>query len=273
MEESVLLVTKWVNALLGKPALLLLAALHITPANAQYPIPNHIAMELVVFAFAIVFFLWLKARLSVDQPGGTQQFMELLLHNSMGLGVSDLLESNIGHGSEQYLPMIGSIGLFILFCNLLSVIPGLASPTATVSVPLGCAIVVFLYYHWAGLRKHGPIHYGAHFLGPIKALSPLMVLIETLSHFARLLSLTVRLWVNMMVSELLYVIFLGLTLGLLLFVGGLNAAGYILSPLPSAAGLAFIILHIFVAFVQAFVFTILPVIYLSGAVAGHDEGH
>jgi F-type H+-transporting ATPase subunit a len=270
MEENILTVTKLVNAVLGKPALALLAALHIAPSDPRYPIPNHIAMEFVVFAFAVVFFLWLKARLSVDKPGGTQQCLETLLHNQMNLGVSDLLESNIGHGAAQYLPMIGSIGLFILLCNLISVVPGFESPTAEVSVPLGCAIVVFVYYHWAGFAKHGPLHYGKHFMGPNIYLSPLMVLIEAVSHLARLLSLTVRLWVNMMVSELLYVIFLGLTLSLFLFVGNANPVGYVLAPLPPITGIIFILLHIFVAFVQAFVFTILPVIYLSGAVA---EGH
>ena len=103
------------------------------------------------------------------------------------------------------------------------------------------------------------------------ALSPLMVVIEAVSHLARLLSLTVRLWVNMMVSEMLYVIFLGLTVGLFVFVGRCSTLlGYVLAPVPILAPVIFIILHIFVAFVQAFVFTILPVIYLSGAVA---EGH
>ncbi len=269
MEENILGITKLVNALLGKPALALLAALHIQPANPQYPIPNHIAMELLVFALAAVFFLWLKSRLSVDHPGGTQQCVEALLHNSMNLGVQDLLDNNIGHGADQYLPMIGSIGLFVLFANLISVVPGLASPTAETSVPLGCAIVVFVYYNWCGLRKHGPFGYGKHFLGPTLALSPLMVVIEAVSHLARLLSLTVRLWVNMMVSEMLYVIFLGLTVGLFAFTANASPAGYALAPVPILSAI-FIILHIFVAFVQAFVFTILPVIYLSGAVA---EGH
>ena len=108
MEENILGFTKLVNALLGKPALALLAALHIQPDNAQYPIPNYLAMELLVFLVAVVFFLWLRSRLSVDNPGGTQQCVEALLHNSMNLGVMDLLENNIGHGAEQYLPMIGS---------------------------------------------------------------------------------------------------------------------------------------------------------------------
>ncbi len=98
----------------------------------------------------------------------------------------------------------------------------------------------------------------------------LMVVVEAFSHLARLLSLTVRLWVNMMVSEMLYGIFLGLTLALFLFAGSANIAGYILAPVPLFAPAIFIVLHIFVAFVQAFVFTILPVIYLAGAVS---EGH
>jgi F-type H+-transporting ATPase subunit a len=270
MEENLLGITKLVNALFGKPALALLSALHIRPSNPEYPIPNHIAVELLVFALAVVFFLWLRSRLSVDRPGGTQQVMESLLRNSMSLGVADLLENNVAHGALRYLPMIGTIGIFVLFCNLISVVPGLSSPTAEVSVPLGCAVVVFLYYHWSGLKKHGPLHYGRHFMGPNVFLSPLMVLVESVSHLARLLSLTVRLWVNMMVSEMLYGIFLGLSLALFLFVGKLNALGYALAPIPLLAPVIFIILHIFVAIVQAFVFTILPVIYLAGAVS---EGH
>lgn len=272
MEEQVLWFTRLVNAVLGKPALALLWALGIAPGNPAYPIPNYLAMEFLVFGIAIVFFLWLRARLSAENPGGTQQCMEKLLRNPMSLGVADLLENNAGHDALRYLPMIGSIGIFVLISNLLSLVPGFASPTASVPVPLGCAIVVFLYYHWSGLRKHGPVKYGKHFMGPNIYLSPLMVVVEAVSHLARLLSLTVRLWVNMMVSEMLYVIFLGLTLGLLFFASHSNALGNLLAPLPLLAPVIFIILHIFVAFVQAFVFTILPVIYLGGAVGGgHDE--
>src|SRR2546423_4399872 len=129
MEEHILGFTKLVNLLLGKPALALLSALHIKPSNAAYPIPNHVAMELLVFLAAVVFFLWLKSRLSVESPGATQQCMEILLHNPMSLGVGDLLENNVGHNDGRYLPMIGSIGLFVLLCNLISLIPGLESPT------------------------------------------------------------------------------------------------------------------------------------------------
>ena len=186
MEEQVLGVTKLVNALLGKPALALLAALRVHPENSEYLIPNHIAMELVVFLIAIVFFTWLKSRLSVDNPGGAQQCMEALLTNSMGVGARDLLEDTAGHGSEKYLPMVGSIGMFVLMSNLISLVPGFSSPTAKSSVPLGCAIVVFVYYNWAGLLHHGPLGHAKHFLGPVWWLAWLMLSIEIFSNLARL---------------------------------------------------------------------------------------
>lgn len=266
MEEEILGVTKLVNALLGKPALALLALLHITPTNPEYPIPTHVVMEGVVFLIAAIFFLWLRARLSAERPGATQQCMEMLLTNPMGLGVRDLLENNVGHGAEKYLPMLGSIGIFVLMCNLVSLIPGFASPTAVVSVPAGLAVVVFVYYNYSGIAKKGPLGHGKHFLGPNIYMSPLMLPIELISNAARLLSLTVRLWVNMFVSELLYGIFLGLMLALFLFLGKLNSIGYASFFLPLAIPGIFIVLHIFVAIMQAFVFTILPVIYVADAV-------
>jgi F-type H+-transporting ATPase subunit a len=203
MEEHVPWVTVLVNWLFGKPATALLSALHIQPSYPEYPIPTHVAMEFVVFAVAIVFFLWLKRWLSVERPGAVQQCMESLLANPLRLGVRDLLENNVGHGYERYVAMLGSIGIFVLLCNLISLVPTLESPTAQVSVPFGCAVVVFLYYNWCGFQHHGPFGYGKHFLGPNLYMSPIMLPIELISNAARLLSLTVRLWVNMMVSELL----------------------------------------------------------------------
>ncbi len=267
MEEHILGVTKLVNWILGKPALALLSWLHIQPSSPEYPIPNHISMEILVFLVAAVFFLFLKSRLSVERPGGLQQCMEAFLTNPMGVGVRDLLEENVGHGAGRYVAMLGSIGLFVLLCNLISLVPGLESPTATSSVPLGCAVVVFLYYNWSGLRHAGPLGYGKHFLGPVLLLAPVMLPIEIVSHLARLLSLTVRLWVNMLVSELLYTLFLGLTLALFVFVRDLSSLGYLLSPVPLLIPVIFILLHIFVGLLQAFVFTLLPAIYVGGAVA------
>jgi|SRR5579864_2800795 len=172
MEEQILDVTKIVNWLLAKPVLLILSLLHIKPESSEYPIPNHVSMEILVLVIATVFFLWLKSRISVEHPGGTQQCMEALITNSMGVGVADLLEENAGHGAKRYVAMLGSIGIFVLLCNLIGLVPGMASPTANSSVPLGCAVVVFLYYNWSGLLHHGPLRYGKQFMGPVLPLSP-----------------------------------------------------------------------------------------------------
>lgn len=257
------------NRLLGKPVAALLAALHIQPSNPEYPISNAVSMEILVFLIAVVFFLWLKQRISVDRPGATQQVMETILTNPMGVGVRDLIRDNIHHGGEQYLPLIGSIGIFILFCNLINVIPTLDAPTRTVTVPLGCAVVVFLYYNFAGIAKKGLGGHGKHFLGPVPAMAPLMLPIELFSHSFRLLSLTVRLWVNMLVSEMLYVIFLSMMLSIYVALAKLNFAGQAAAIFPLLIPLIFIFLHIAVAILQAFVFTILPIIYVAGAVEEH----
>ncbi len=260
-------ITELLNKVLGAPVAAGLGAVGIQVKDSHHPIPEHVATEIFIFLVAVIFFLWLRPRLSVDRPGGLQQCMEGLLTNPMNVGIRDLLYDIVGHGGERYMAMLGSIGVFVLLCNLVSLVPGFESPTAKTSVPLGCAIAVFAYYNFCGVHKHGPLGYGKHFLGPSPALAPLMLLIEVVSHLARLLSLTVRLWVNMMVSEMLYSIFLVLTLSLFVFTKGLNPVGYATGVLPLVAPVAFIVLHVFVGFLQAFVFTILPIIYVSGAVA------
>ena len=266
-EEKVLGITKLVNLLLGKPAAALLALMHIQPADAAYPIPNYLAMEFLVLLIGVVFFLWLKARISVDRPGATQQVMELVLTNPMGVGLRDLTDDIVGHGAERHIPMIGTIWMFILLSNLISLAPGVMSPTAEKTVPLGCATIVFLYYNRFGIKKHGPGGYAKTLLGPVLAISPIMVVVETVSHFARLLSLTVRLWANMLVSELIYVSFLGLSISLFTFLGHLNPVGYISGIVPVGVPLILSGLHLFVAILQAYIFTILSLVYLGLAVS------
>jgi len=267
MEEHRLWITEVINRVLGPAALALLDALHISPENRQFPIPEHVAMELVVLVLAVVFFLWFKSRISVERPGATQQCLEMLLVNPMRVGARDLLQDMVGHHFERYLPMIGTVGIFVLFCNLISLVPGFSSPTAHYSVPFGCAVTVFCYYNFCGIRKQGLLRYARHFLGPVLPLAIIMLPIEVVSNCARMLSLTVRLWVNMLVSELLYSIFLGLMIGLFVFGKSVSVFLYFLVVVPLLGPLLFIALHIFVAFLQAFVFTLLPVIYVSGAVA------
>jgi F-type H+-transporting ATPase subunit a len=266
-QEAVLPFTKLVNLLLGKPALALLALLHIQPENAQYPIPNYLAMELLLFIVLAVFFLWLRGRISADRPGATQQTMEMVLTNQMGVGVQDLINDIVPHGGERHLAIMGTIAIFILGSNLISLIPGLMSPTAEKVVPLGCATIVFIYYNMFGLGKHGAGGYVKTLLGPVPAISPIMFIVETVSHFARVLSLTVRLWANMMVSELIYVSFLGLSMGLFAFLGSKSPIGYISGVVPVGIPLALAFFHIFEAILQAFIFIILAIIYLGVAVA------
>lgn len=267
--ENPIWISVVVNHLIGRPIADLMRALHIPIASSEYPISNAVSMEILVVLVAMVFFLWLKSRLSVDRPGATQQVLELIITNPMGVGVRDLIRDNIHHGGEEFLPLIGSMGLFILLCNLINVIPTLEAPTATVSVPLGCATIVFVYYNFVGVAKMGVGGHGKHFLGPTIWLSPLMLPIEVLSHLFRMLSLTVRLWVNMLVSEMLYVIFLGMMLGIYVYLAKLGGLGRGAAIFPLFVPLALIFLHIFVAILQAFVFTILPVIYVAGAVEEH----
>jgi F-type H+-transporting ATPase subunit a len=205
--------------------------------------------------------------MSADRPGATQQCMEFVLSNPMGVGVKDLLDDIVGHGAERHVALFGSIALFILICNLAALIPGFMSPTAQKTVPLGCAVVVFIYYNWCGILHHGPLRYGKTWLGPVKALSWLIGPIEAISHFARMLSLTVRLWANMMAGELIYAAFLGLTVELFLLLAHRNPVGYVSGVAPIGIPLLLIVFHLFESVLQAFIFTVLGIVYLGLAVS------
>ena len=152
--------TEILNRLFAAPVRALLETLHIKVKYAAAPIPNSFAMELLVFTFLLIVFLLVRSRLSVDRPGALQHFFE---------GVEGFIrnQSNeiIGHHSEGYTPFLAALCFFILFCNLIGVIPGFESPTAVPVVPLGCAICAFVYYQTQGF-KHAGIGYLKHFLGP-----------------------------------------------------------------------------------------------------------
>src|SRR6184192_4044586 len=200
MTEHVTGLTQLVNHYLGRFALALLSALHISPENPDLPIPEHVVMGFMVLILGTVLALLLRSRLSVERPGGFQQVAELLLTNPLGFGIKDLLEENVGHEGIKYVPWVGSISVFILVANLFSVFPLFAAPTANVSVPLACTILTFLYFNWQGIRHHGHIAYLKHFAGPVPLLSPLIFPVEIISTCARVLSLTVRLWADLFES-------------------------------------------------------------------------
>ena len=268
MEEHAKWLTLFVNQHLGNVTIALLHALHIQPSRPDMPIPEHVVMSLVVFAVAAVVTLWLRPRLSVDNPGGAQQIAEMLITNPVGFGIRDVLVENAHDKKGKYVAMVGSVAVFILLSNILSVFPAFSAPTASVPVPLGCAIVTFLYFNWQGIRHHGPGGYLKHFAGPVWWLAPLMFPVEIISTAARLLSLTVRLWANIFASDLIYGLFLGLLTGLALWSGTKSSVfGVVMLVVPALGPILFIILHVFVSIVQTYVFAILPAVYIGLATA------
>jgi F-type H+-transporting ATPase subunit a len=215
----------------------------------------------------------LRSQLSVERPGMFQQAAEGLLTNSMGFGIKDLIDENVSHGGDRFIPFLGTISVFVLLSNLLSIFPEFSSPTVSPIPPLACASLVFLYFNWAGIRHHGPVGYLASFAGFPKKLGDWMLAIllfpvELISTTARLLSLTVRLWANIFASDLIYVIFLGLLLTPTEWAWSKSAIfGFILAIFPLSIPILFIGLHIFVSVIQAYIFTVLPAIYVGLAVA------
>jgi F-type H+-transporting ATPase subunit a len=266
MEEHVSWITHILNQYLGGSALALLNALHIQPEHADRPIPEQVCMAFLVLVIATILALILRSRLSVDKPGSFQQIAEMLITNPMGFGAKDLVKENVHHHPERYVPWIGSIGIFVLLSNLMSVFPAFSAPTANKTVPLACASLTFLYFNYAGIRQLGALHYLKNFAGPVPWLSPLIFPVEIISTSARVLSLTVRLWANILASDLIYSIFLSLFASVSLW--GFQkspVAGIVLGILPATIPVLFIGLHIFVAIVQAYIFTILPSVYLGMA--------
>ena len=233
--------TEILNHLLAGPVTSLLRQIGIEPKYPTAPISNSFAMEILVFSFLLILFLMVRSRLSVDNPRGLQHFFESVEGFVQG-------QSNeiIGHHSEGYTPFLVTLGLFILFSNLIGLVPSLESPTAVPIVPLGCALCAFAYYQFQGFR-HAGIGYLKHFAGPMPALSPLMILIELISHLARVLSLTIRLYANMFAGDMVTLV--------------------VFSLLPLIFPVAFLGLHIFVSLLQTYIFVLLTTVYLQGAVA------
>jgi|SRR5271156_751392 F-type H+-transporting ATPase subunit a len=233
--------TAILNHLFASPVLGLLRVLHIEPKYPDAPIPNSVAMEVLVFVFLVLLFAMVRSRLSVDRPGALQHIFEI------ANGIVDGQSSEIiGHHSEGFTAFLVPLGFFILICNLIGVIPGFESPTAVVVVPLGCAISAFVYYQVQGF-KHAGVAYLKHFAGPMPVLALLMVPIELISHMARVLSLTVRLYANMFAGDLVTLAFFSL--------------------IPIGLPLLFLGLHLFVSLLQTYIFVLLTTVYIAGAVS------
>ncbi len=198
-------------------------------------------------AFLSVFVAKLATRNLQLVPNGCQNVMEATLKGILNIG-SDVANKEI---ARKYLPLAGSLAIFIFMANVIGIIPGFESPTGNVNLTLSLAIMVFLYYHFEGIKAQGLGHYIAHFAGPVKWLAPLMFPVEILSHFSRIISLAFRLFGNIKGDDLFLIVLLMLA--------------------PYVFPLAGFALLTFSAFLQAFVFMVLTYVYLYGAVTGQEE--
>lgn len=212
-------------------------------------IPHNVSHAFLASILLIVIALIIRGSIRLV-PKGTQNFIEMIVE-----AILKLVEDNIGHHWGRTLfPFICTIFIFILLCNLMGLIPGFTAATANINTNAAMAIPVFLATHYYGIRAHG-IKYVNHFLGPIRSLAalPLMILmfvIEFIGHLARPLTLTVRLFGNMIAKHILLLVLA------------------ILAPwiIPTSI----LTLGLLVSIVQAFVFALLSTLYLAGAV---EEAH
>jgi F-type H+-transporting ATPase subunit a len=236
MEENWL--TALFNQYLAAPANGVLGIFNMKAADPAHPWETWLVMELLVVALIVVLAAAVRSSLSPDKPGRLQHIFESLY---------DFLQnqaSDVGiHHPEKYINWFGTLFLFIVVMNLIGIIPAFESPTMTVYVPAALAVCTWVYYHVMGVKELGIVAYLKHFGGPILAMAPLMFFIEVIGHVARMLSLTVRLYGNMYAGEQLTNVFISLT--------------YVIIPV------IFMALHVFVAFLQAYVFTLLTMIYVS----------
>lgn len=240
-------VTRLLNQWFGAPLDALLVKLGIHPIHPGHPINNTLTEELIVFAGLVLFFIVVRVSLSVEKPGSAQHLAEMVYEF-----VDGQAGQIMGHGYNRFLPVVTCLLVFILCCNCLGLFPGIETPTANPVVPFGLALFTFVYYHWNGLRAQGLIGYIKHFMGPVWWIAPLMFPLEIISHFARILSLTVRLFANMLASDMITIIFF--------------------SMIPLALPIVGLGLHLFVAVIQAYIFMLLAMIYL-GLATEHAEEH
>src|SRR5271170_397734 len=247
MHSLLLALTSLLNQLFGAPVTALLNKFNIYPLHPAAPIENRLTLQLVVAFVLVLFFIVVRAKLNVEKPGSLQHLAEMI-HGF----VDEQAVSVMGQdGYKSHLPFVTTILMCVLLCNIIGLLPGIETPTASPVVPLGIALVTFFYYNYHGVRAQGPIGYFKHFMGPVIWISPLMFPIEIISNLTRVMSLTVRLYANMFASDLLTLVFFSLV--------------------PIGVPVIFLGLHLGVALIQSYVFMLLTMIYLGEATA--HEGH
>ena len=245
-EEHELWFTALLNQYLAAPANALIELVGLHAHEHDKPWTNYNAMLVLVVGFLLVLPWLVRAGLSLARPGYLQQTFELLVEFIKGQATEV-----IGHDGPKYAFWFLTCFTFILFSNLLGVIPTFESPTMNAAVPLGIAVATFIYYNAMGIQAQGIIGHLKHFMGPVWWLAPFMFAIELISHLIRPVSLTIRLFANMLAGEQVTVAFAQL--------------------IPIGAPALLMGLHTFVSFLQAFIFTILTMAYVGMAVAHEDH--
>jgi F-type H+-transporting ATPase subunit a len=244
MPETFALV-RWLNALFMGVEARAFHSIGLSPADAAQQavkVNQAFGLELLVAAGLIAFFLLVRLTLAVEKPNPAQQIAEII-HEFTGSQADQI----IGHGYERFQAFVTCVLLFVVINNLLGLVPGLETPTGQPWVPLGIALLTFLYYNFYGFREKGFKGYMKEFAGPLPALYIPLFVIEIISHLARIMSLTIRLYANMLASDLVSLVFFSLA--------------------PVVIPSIFLGLHFAVSLIQAYVFMLLTMIYLSMAVS------
>ncbi len=212
-----------------------------------YWLPDNAIMSILVVSVIALLLIPVSRKLSVETPGKLQSMLEVLI-----TGLNDLIEDVVGHGTgKRFLPIICSLAFFIFIGNIFGLFYFVQPPTANASTTFALSITAFVFYNIVGIKDNGVLKYMKHFLGPVMFLAPLMLIIELISHAARILSLAIRLFGNISGEHTATAIFFGMFPFIL--------------PWPMMA------LGIFGAFLQAFIFIMLTMAYLNGAVGAEEH--
>jgi F-type H+-transporting ATPase subunit a len=212
-----------------------------------YWLPDHAIMAMLVVVLLAAVLIPISRRLSVESPGNGQQMLEQIVS-----GLEGLIDDVVGHGyGKRFLPFIGGLAVFIFTCNIFGLFFFVQPPTANPSTTFALSITAFIYYNLVGIRDNGLVKYLKHFAGPLPLLAPLMVPIEIISHLARILSLALRLFGNIF--------------------GEHTATGIFFFLFPFILPWPMMGLGIFGALLQAFIFIMLTMAYLNGAVPQEDH--
>ncbi|MEK6590229.1 MAG: F0F1 ATP synthase subunit A [Nitrospinota bacterium] len=205
--------------------------------------PHVISTWVIMIILAITSYLVTRGLKNIPEGWG-QNFFEAAVE-----GIANFMDETMGHGGSRYISLIGTLVFSILFSNLIGLIPGFISPTANVNTNAAMAVVVFLAYHYIGINKHGIVKYIKSFTGPLWWLAPIIFPIEIITHLARPLTLTLRLFGNIKGEDIVLII--------------------LASIVPLFIPVPMMFLAIFTSIIQTLVFTLLSMLYIAGALEEH----